>query len=130
MLLEQTPLAANLLDAHSSARHVNETGFGIAHAVEGADQVGALFFRASHQGVEPARRHQQVVVEEHDISAGRLGETDVSGLVGAEKPVSPNELEGAGLRLLFQISGDFWRGSAVDIDEAKGQRSVLEDGFE
>src|SRR5262249_53024365 len=128
--LEEVALAVLLLDAHAPARHVNRAAVRVADAIERTDQVGAGFLGAANQRVQPAGRHEKVVVEKHDVAARRARETQVACLVGTQKAVGADELEAPGLRLPSEVSRGIRRRSSVDVDEAQTGRRVAVDRFE
>jgi hypothetical protein len=104
-------------------RHVNALELGWADAVHGPHGPSPGLLSARHQCVEPACRHQHVVVDENDVLRPHRASGQISGLVRRQIVVGSDQLESLLPALGLEVFANVTGRATVDIDERERRHS-------
>ena len=128
VLLAEAPLAVVLHEPGGAARHVHRLELRGADAVQRAHQRGARLVGATDQRLQPARLHEDVVVDEDDVRGLHVGEGQVPRFVGREVILDPDEVEP--LRALARLDRAAHRSRRAGVhvhERERGGGALVED---
>ena len=100
---------------------------GLVLEGQGADGCAAVLLGTGHQGPEPARGYDHIVIDESQVLRRDVGQGQVAGRIGGEVVIAADQANGPCRRPPLQFPGELGRPMAIDIDKLERNVGVLLD---